>query len=68
LIHLAYKAPIDKARMVNEPAPGDPQRSVFYYRMSHRGEGQIPPTSTNGIDDALAAPLREWIGKLPALP
>ena len=79
LIDLAYKTPIDKARMVNEPpihesfsiararliAPGDAQRSVLYYRMSHRGEGQMPPTSTNRIDDAGAGLLREWIGKLP---
>ena len=75
LIDLAYKTPIDKARMVNEPpihesfsiagarliAPGDAQRSVLYYRMSHRGEGQMPPTSTNRIDDAGAGLLREWI-------
>jgi hypothetical protein len=79
LIDLGYKTPIDKARMVNEPpihesfsiagarliAPGDAQRSVLYYRMSHRGEGQMPPTSTNRIDDAGAGLLREWIGKLP---
>jgi mono/diheme cytochrome c family protein len=80
LIDLAYKTPIEKARMLNEIpihesfsvaqarliAPGDAQRSVLYYRMSHRGEGQMPPTSTNRIDDAGARLLREWINNLPA--
>jgi len=32
--------------------------------MSHRGEGQMPPTSTNRIDDAGASLLREWIDQL----
>jgi hypothetical protein len=30
-----------------------------------RGKVQMPPTSTNRIDDAGAGLLREWIGKLP---
>ena len=78
LIDLAYKTPLAKAHMLNEPpihepsaspdarliAPGDPQRSVLYYRMSHRGEGQMPPTSTNRIDEAGAKLLREWIAQL----
>jgi len=78
LIDLAYKTPLAKARMLNEPpihetfgiakarliAPGDPLRSVMYYRMSHRGLGQMPPTSTNRIDRAGAKLLREWISQL----
>jgi mono/diheme cytochrome c family protein len=78
LIDLAYKTPLAKARMLNEPpihetfglakarliAPGDPRRSVMYYRMSHRGLGQMPPTSTNRIDQAGAGLLREWIKQL----
>ena len=45
-------------------APGDPLRSVLYYRMSHRGDGQMPPTSTNRIDYAGASLMREWIKQL----
>jgi mono/diheme cytochrome c family protein len=79
LIELGYKTPLAKARMLNEPpihetfgiakarliAPGDPLRSVLYYRMNHRGRGQMPPTSTNRIDQAGARLLREWINQLP---
>jgi uncharacterized repeat protein (TIGR03806 family) len=79
LIELAYKTPLAEAHMLNKPpihdtfgiakalliAPGDPRRSVLYYRMSHRGEGQMPPTSTNRIDEAGAGLLREWINQLP---
>ena len=52
---------IANARLV---APGDPQRSVLYHRMSVRGEGQMPPTSTNRVDEAGAKLLREWIAQL----
>jgi hypothetical protein len=51
---------IARARLL---APADAQRSVLYYRVSHRGEAQMPPTSTNRIHDACAGLLREWIGK-----
>jgi uncharacterized repeat protein (TIGR03806 family) len=78
LIDLAYKTPLAKARTLNEPpihdtfgianarliAPGDARRSVMYYRMSHRGEGQMPPTSTNRVDQAGARLLAEWISQL----
>jgi hypothetical protein len=57
---------IAQARLI---APGNPQRSVLYYRMSHRGEGQMPPTSTNRIDPAGARLLQYWINQLrPAQP
>ena len=52
---------IANARLI---APGDPLRSVLYYRMSHRGDGQMPPTSTNRIDYAGASLMREWIKQL----
>ena len=59
-IHESFS--IARARLI---APGDAQRSVLYYRMSHHGEDQMPPTSTNRIDAADAELLRKWIGKLP---
>ena len=78
MIDLAYKTPLAKARMLNERpihetfgianarliAPRDPRRSVMYFRMNHRGLGQMPPTSTNRIDQAGAKLLREWINQL----
>lgn len=84
LIDLAYTTTLSKTHTLNEPpihetygiaaarliAPGDPQRSVLYHRMSVRGEGQMPPTSTNRVDEAGAELLREWIAQLqrPAAP
>ena len=78
MIDLGYKTPLAKARMLNEPpihetfdianarliAPGNPRRSVVHYRMNHRGLGQMPPTSSNRVDEAGAKLLREWIGQL----
>jgi mono/diheme cytochrome c family protein len=80
LIELSYKTPLQKARMLNEPplhddfgitgarlvAPGDPERSLLYQRIARRGEGQMPPTSTNLVDHAGARLISEWIRKLPA--
>jgi uncharacterized repeat protein (TIGR03806 family) len=79
LIDLGYKTPFAKARILNEApihetfgiakarliAPGDPRRSVLYYRMSHRGRGQMPPTSSNVVDEGGAQLLRDWIKQLP---
>ncbi|MBL8221994.1 MAG: hypothetical protein JNL62_22340 [Bryobacterales bacterium] len=79
MIELGYKTPLDKSRMLNEPpmhetfgianallvAPGDSARSVLHHRMNIRGTGQMPPTSSNRVDEAGAALLRDWINKLP---
>jgi uncharacterized repeat protein (TIGR03806 family) len=78
LIDLAYKTTVPKMHTIDEKpmqdsfgitdarlvASGDPQRSVLYHRMSVRGEGQMPPTSTNRVDEAGAKLLREWIAQL----
>lgn len=75
LIDLAYKTAAAKAKMIDEEpihdafgianarliAPGDPARSVLLHRVKHRGEGQMPPTSTNRVDEAGAKLLSEWI-------
>lgn len=79
-IELDFKTPLAKSNMVAEPpmhdtfgirdamlvAPGDPRRSVLYHRMSIRGEGQMPPTSSNLVDEAGAKLLRDWISQLPS--
>ena len=78
-IDLAFKTPLDKARTLDEPpihetfgiadarliAPGDAKRSVIHYRMSKRGEGQMPPAGSNRVDEAGAKLLAEWINQLP---
>jgi mono/diheme cytochrome c family protein len=75
LIELGFRTPLSRSHMINEPpihesfgiadarlvAPGDPQRSVLYHRMNTRGEGKMPPTSSNRVDEAGARLLSEWI-------
>jgi putative heme-binding domain-containing protein len=46
-------------------APGEPQRSVLYHRVSRRGPGQMPPRGTDVVDHEAVQLIREWIEKLP---
>ena len=43
-------------------APGDPDRSILYQRLSRRGRGQMPPLVITTIDAQAAALFRDWIG------
>jgi len=52
---------IADARLI---APGDPERSVIYQRVARRGPGQMPPTSSNVVDDRAVKLLHEWITQL----
>ena len=45
-------------------APGDPDRSVLYQRVSRRGKGQMPPLATNQIDQRAVNLLHDWIEQL----
>jgi glucose/arabinose dehydrogenase len=45
-------------------APGDPDRSVVLKRVGTRGPGQMPPLSTNRVDEAGLKLLREWVAGL----
>jgi uncharacterized repeat protein (TIGR03806 family) len=47
-------------------APGDPFRSVLYYRMSKLGSGRMPQFGSKVIDDRGLTLMREWIASLPA--
>ena len=47
-------------------APGDPERSVLYRRVTRRGPGQMPPLATSRVDDRAAELLRRWIADLPS--
>jgi len=41
--------------------PGNPERSVLWLRVTHRGSGQMPPLSTFKTDPLAKELLREWI-------
>jgi uncharacterized repeat protein (TIGR03806 family) len=45
-------------------APGDPYRSVLFYRMSKVGRGRMPHFGSRVIDDQGLALLHEWITQL----
>jgi mono/diheme cytochrome c family protein len=45
-------------------APGSPERSVLYQRLTRRGPGQMPPLATSVVDRQAAQLLREWIAAL----
>jgi hypothetical protein len=48
--------------------PGDPERSLLYHLISHRGVGdQMPPFATRIIDEENVALVGAWIRALPAL-
>ena len=79
-IQLAWKTPLDKAKMIGElplhdsmgpsdallVAPGEPERSVLYLRVTTRGTNQMPPTSTSLVDESGAQLLFDWIKQLEA--
>jgi uncharacterized repeat protein (TIGR03806 family) len=46
-------------------APGDPYRSMLFYRMSTLGPGHMPRMGSNVIDDAGVQLIHDWIKQLP---
>jgi glucose/arabinose dehydrogenase len=77
-MELEFTTALDKMRVVDVPpvhhkfnlpdarliAPGEPQRSVLLYRMSHRGEGKMPQLATSVVDTQAVELLRQWILEL----
>ena len=50
-------------------APGDPDRSILYQRLSRRGRGQMPPVVISTVDEQAIALFRDWIrGLKPEYP
>jgi putative heme-binding domain-containing protein len=47
-------------------APGDPYRSVMFYRMSTLGPGHMPRLGSNVIDETGVRLIHDWIKQLPA--
>jgi uncharacterized repeat protein (TIGR03806 family) len=58
-VHHTYGLP--DAKLI---APGHPERSVLLQRLTHRGEGHMPPLATNVVDEQSVEMLREWIAKM----
>ena len=49
-------------------APGHPERSVMYWRLTHRGFGQMPPLSVTTIDEEAVKMFEKWIWSLKPPP
>jgi hypothetical protein len=49
-------------------APGHPERSVLFARMTRRGPGQMPQLATAIVDEQAVAVIREWIESLEPRP
>ena len=54
---------IADARLV---APGSPERSVLYHRISQRGTGKMPPLVSNEVDRDALKFIGDWIRGLPS--
>jgi uncharacterized repeat protein (TIGR03806 family) len=61
-VPLHDKFNITDARLV---APGSPERSVLYQRLSRRGTGQMPPLVSTEVDRKAVALIADWIRGLP---
>jgi putative heme-binding domain-containing protein len=48
-------------------APGDPYRSVLYYRISKLGHGRMPQFGSQVVDPAGTQLLHDWIASLPPI-
>lgn len=53
---------IRDARLI---APGSPERSVLYHRISRRGTAQMPPVVSTEVDRKAVDLIAEWIRSLP---
>jgi glucose/arabinose dehydrogenase/mono/diheme cytochrome c family protein len=79
LMELGLATPIGKMNLINEVpqhdrfdiadprlvAPGSPERSVLYQRISRRGTGQMPPLASTRVDRKAVELIADWIRSLP---
>jgi len=52
----------------NVLTPGDPYRSVLFYRAAKLGPGRMPRTGSSVVDEAGLKLLHDWIAQLPTEP
>jgi putative heme-binding domain-containing protein len=78
-LELRYDTPIDQTKTLEvRPAqgtfeifsphilsPGDPYRSVLYYRMCKLGAGRMPHIGSEVVDERGVCLIHDWIGRLP---
>jgi putative heme-binding domain-containing protein len=78
-MELKYETPLDDSRAIDAKpaqgtfgipdarilAPGDPYRSLLYYRMSKQGRGRMPHIGSELIDEAGVRLIGDWIRQLP---
>jgi uncharacterized repeat protein (TIGR03806 family) len=74
-----YEVPLAEARLLGERptqgtfglldakvvAPGDPYRSVLYYRMAKLGRGRMPHLGSGVVDERGLRLIHDWIAGLP---
>jgi hypothetical protein len=53
---------IPNARLLT---PGDPERSVIYFRMGKLGLGRMPHIASNVVDKKALQLIHDWIKQLP---
>ncbi len=53
---------INEARII---APGDPSRSVLYYRVSKVGGGRMPRVGSDQVDVRAVRMIHDWIAGMP---
>jgi mono/diheme cytochrome c family protein len=77
-MQLEFTTPLDKMKIFDEKpqhdtfglqdarliAPGYPERSVLWHRLSHRGRGQMPPLATSIVDQPAVDLIRDWIRQM----
>jgi putative heme-binding domain-containing protein len=56
---------IDDARII---APGEPERSVLYYRIAKTGAGRMPRVGSRQVDARATRLIGDWIARLPRPP
>ncbi len=78
-LELKYDTPLDEMKILEARpvqgsfempgaqilAPGDPYRSVLYYRMAKLGSGRMPHIGSEIVDEAGLRLIRDWIRQLP---
>jgi len=75
LMDVEFSTPLEKTRMIGvrpqhqdlglpDPqliAPGKPDESILYRRLTQRGQGQMPPLASSVVDKQAAKLVRQWI-------
>jgi uncharacterized repeat protein (TIGR03806 family) len=78
-IDLLYDIPLEQTKTINARpiqgtfnisgariiAPGDPEGSVLYYRMSKLGGGHMPRLGSNVVDERATRMFHDWIARMP---